>query len=267
VASGAWRRTPGFAQGLIRLFCCGVLALGSASGQVQGSPSRTRAEQEFGLMEPVRLAPPRLTTFAGYEASLSTSYFSAGVKFAPDSDLYHSGPVVLIAGGAGISPSGGFRLDSASAALNQQAKLLAGYRFVDAATSLTLMVGQAMEYRQQVWLSGHISPGAPRFGPAFLAELWSQPDKKTLVSAAFAYTGSDDFSWLRLHLGRRLYGYTYAGPELAVSTDGLYSQLRAGLRLTGLSVGTVAFDVSTGMAHDSAGRAGAYVTLSVYSSL
>jgi hypothetical protein len=187
------------------------------------------------------------------------------VKFAPSGDLHNSGPVVMIAGGVGILPVGGFRR-SASAALNQQAKLLAGYRFVDARTTLTVMLGQSMEFRQQIWLDGRISRGAFKFGPAVQAELWSKPDKETLVAAAFAYTGSDGFSWMRLHLGRRLYGYTYGGPELALSTDGVYSQLRLGMRLTGLSFGPVAFDLSMGAARDSKGDAGPYVTMSAYSS-
>ncbi|MGB3273194.1 MAG: cellulose biosynthesis protein BcsS [Xanthobacteraceae bacterium] len=90
------------------------------------------------------------------------------------------------------------------------------------------------------------------------ADLWWQPLKHWMVMASLSASTASNSYGVRLATGWRLMERFWAGPEIEVSGDGLYRQVRFGVHITALRFWFGEWTLNAGYVRDSDHRDGLY---------
>ncbi|MBI4275416.1 MAG: cellulose biosynthesis protein BcsS [Rhizobiales bacterium] len=142
-------------------------------------------------------------------------------------------------------------------------QLLAGWRFVRDALTLTAFVGLGIENHGQ-------SPNDPGtklrggdLGVIGTLELWYQPVSDFMIAADASVTSVGPRLNARLAFGGRVFERIYVGPEIQRYQTDDYSQLRFGAHFTGLNALGAEWSAAVGIAHDSDHSRGAYGRIGV----
>lgn len=214
--------------------------------------------------EDERLSPSRVL-FSTTDVSLVSLFSSTGFKYALWGRLDASGPMLMGSAGAGLSPERDLGLVRHYGATTlTQGRLMLGWQAVWGRTLVAAYAGISHDEQLRTLPAGTVQTVA--WGPALQLDIWSRPTENLVVNLAASYSGTDGYSWGRFHVGARVYGGLHVGPELSGTTDGHYRQTRFGLRLTGVTIGPLAFELSAGGFRDSNGHSGPYGTLTLYGS-
>jgi len=222
------------------------------------------ASAQLAPVAPLVPDPERWLVFSTADIWHQGGFAYGGVLWAP-SGLDRTGPVLKLMFGGGLYQYNSGALGNLTVTGRElSAVVLPGWRFVRDNVTVTLFVG----YDRQ---AHRLTPDDPSAGlrggydgvrTAF--ELWYQPTPWAMVAADAAFSTIGPGYNARLATGVRVFDAFYIGPEVqAFGADSNYRQIRAGLHVTGLRMGSIEWSAGAGWAEDSDDHSGAYGKLGV----
>lgn len=190
---------------------------------------------------PARADDARAVIFAGVEAGPSP-YLHAGFKHALNGPLDQPGFLAMAIAGAGDRrPEGRHALATA----------MVGYQWTLPRWHVALFAGPEMQ-----------RDGRTRLGGRIQGEVWARPLDDTLLTLTAIAGSARPGAWARVSGGYRLWDDVHAGPEASYKHEGDQRETRAGLHVTGLRLGGVTWQISSGRAFGGSGKDGFYFALS-----
>jgi hypothetical protein len=140
-------------------------------------------------------------------------------------------------------------------------QMLPGWRFKHERFEVTVFLGPELQRnRLRPNDPGNAQRGS-KLGARFAIELWDQPTASTMLAANASVSSINTDYCARLAYGWRLFNRFYAGPETQIYGAVGYRQLRFGVHVTGLKVGTGQWSLAGGWAFVSDERSGPYLRL------
>ena len=198
---------------------------------------------------------------ASATASTTGSYF-AGVTVtgAAAGKLSESGPRVRV---EGIGGQYRYRAAAGNTVIGDQVDgaALAGYEWVSKDSAVAGYLG--VNVRNTTLSSAGVdmrSDGAT-VGFKGVLEAYVKPTSRTVLQAYGSYSTAYNAYYGRVRGGVSVFDLGYAGPEVAVMGDDLFTQFRVGAHFSGIQLGPLQFGISGGYQRDQTGKEGAYASL------
>lgn len=207
----------------------------------------------------------RVLFFSGVDMSSVSGFAWGGADASLLGPRSASGPVARLVGGGGSYEYANAEVAGGRVrgeAMTGQALL--GWRRFAGTVSATALAGVEAEHHT---LYPH-DPGNPQggtnWGARFAGEIWWEPHDRAVLDAHAAYGTAFDSYSARLALGWRATQNIILGPEIATLGNRTSGQLRAGIWVSGLTLGAANFRISAGALRDDDGENGAYGSLGAH---
>lgn len=135
---------------------------------------------------------------------------------------------------------------------------LAGWAWVNRRTNIALYAGPEVrsDSLNKYDPSNAASPNSAGLQTSF--DVYSNPTRYTMVFGQLSYSTVRQAYYSHLKLGLAVAQGVYVGPEALFLGDDVYRQWRAGVHLTGVSLGSLQFGVSGGYLKDQTRGSGGY---------
>ena len=205
---------------------------------------------------------PSYLLFSGTDFWRYGAFLYGGLIWSP-AGLDNSGFTfkMLLDGGRYDYTAGGFEQTIGGTKFSVTA--LPGWRFVRGNLNVTVLGGPVVQdYR--------LTPDDPGSrlrgfytGAAFAADIWYQPNAKTMAALSGAIASIGPTGYLRAAVGARLFPAAFVGPEMQQIWCGDYQQFQFGAHVTGLRIDALDWSAGAGLAITSDRRWGPYLHLGV----
>ena len=237
-------------------FCAGVLVVASLAVP----PVQAGDEDLF-----IRPEDQRNVLFAGVDVGRSV-FVSGGSKQTLVGSLDRPGFLVLESAGFGLTREvyrGAVELPALR--LTTQSSVVTGYQWLVPGLYVAALVGPELEH-EQLTVGGEIYRlSQPRLGARGQVEIWSNPTSSTLLTGTVVASSTRGSVWARGSAGYALWRGLFVGPEVTTYATDTYREVKAGLHVTGFSLGIVQGRVSAGWMMTDDGHAGSpYVGISAW---
>lgn len=221
-------------------------------GTVSVAAASPRDEDLF-----IRPEDQHTVLFGSLDAGRSV-FANAGVKQTPTGSLDRSGIVLMESSGYGLTHER-LRTDTFTRPverLTYQTSTLAGYQWALDGLYLAAFAGPELRWEQLAYAGRVTRLSRPRLGGHLQLDLWSNPTRDTLLTGTVVAGSTNTSVWSRVSAGYRVYRNAFVGPEITVYATPTYTEWRAGLHVTTLTLGIVEFRLSGGWLGDDAHRHG-----------
>jgi len=160
---------------------------------------------------------------------------------------------------------GGYRYDATNSGVTRRIDAtqmsggaLVGYNWATPNWSVAFFAGaQAVDTHLSPFDASNATHGT-HVGAKFVGEFYGNPTDKTMFSGYASYGTANNDYYSRFKAGYALTRQIFVGPEFLALGDRFYTEYRAGLHLTGATVGPLALGVSGGFTSNKVTGAGGY---------
>jgi hypothetical protein len=160
---------------------------------------------------------------------------------------------------------GGYRYDATSAGVTRHVNAsqvsggaLVGYGWVSPNWTFALFGGaQAVDTYLSPFDPNNATHGT-HVGAKFVGEFYGNPNERTMFSGYASYGTANNDYYSRFKAGWAIARQVFLGPEFLALGDRFYTEYRAGLHLTGVSLGGLTLGVSGGFTSNRVTGSGAY---------
>jgi len=143
-------------------------------------------------------------------------------------------------------------------ATQEDAGVLGGYGWLSRNWSLALYAGMEVSNTTLNWNDPGNTTKGLHIGAKLAAEFYGNPTKNTMLGGYASFSTSADEYYTRFKAGYRIAGSIFAGPEFIALGNQFYSEYRAGIHLTGVTLGNLSLGVSGGASSNRVTGSGGY---------
>jgi hypothetical protein len=203
---------------------------------------------------------PSIVLDASGSIASKSDFGAVAVTGALDGNLRQSGFL-----GRGEVVGGGYRYDATSAGVTRRINAtqisgaaLAGYGWVSPNWTFSLFGGaQAVDTYLSPFDPNNATHGT-HVGAKFVGEFYGNPTERTMFSGYASYGTANSDYYSRFKAGWAIMPQVFIGPEFLALGDRFYTEYRAGLHLTGVSLGQITLGVSGGFSSNRVSGSGGY---------
>jgi hypothetical protein len=237
---------------------CGALALGfgllaaGGAGAVDWYTGDKTSEPDY--------APSIVIDASGSFTSKQSAFGAVAVTGALDGNLRQSGFL-----GRAEFVGGGYRYEATTAGVTRRIDAtqtaggaLVGYNWVSPNWTFALFAGaQAVDTHLSPFDANNATHGT-HVGAKFVGEFYGNPTDRTMFSGYASYGTANNDYYSRFKAGYALVRQVFIGPEFLALGDLFYTEYRAGLHLTGVTLGPLTLGASGGFTSNRVTGSGGY---------
>jgi len=235
--------------GLVTLGLC--LTLAGGAGAVDWYTGDKTSEPDY--------SPSIVIDSSGSFANKS-AFGAVAVTGAADGTLRQNGFL-----GRAEFVGGGYRYDATNAGFTQSVNAtqvagaaLVGYNWVAPRWTVALFGGAQVVNTMLNPFDANNATHGTHVGAKFVAEFYGNPTDNTMFSGYGSYGTANSDYYSRFKAGYAIARQVFIGPEFLALGDRFYSEYRAGLHVTGLSLGQLALGLSGGFTSNRVTGSGGY---------
>lgn len=203
---------------------------------------------------------PSIVIDASGSFASKSDFGAVAVTGALDGNLRQNGFL-----GRGEFVGGAYHYDATNAGFTQRINAtqvsggaLAGYNWVFPNWTFALFAGAQVVQTTLTPFDPNNATHGTRVGAKFVAEFYGNPTERTMFSGYASYGTANNDYYTRFKAGYAIARQVFIGPEFLALGDQFYSEYRAGLHLTGVSLGQLALGISGGFASNRVIGSGGY---------
>ena len=221
---------------------------------------KARGEDWYTGAEPRRPDPSWIVTVdaSANVTSNQSSFASTTLTVTPRAD--ESGVRLRVEGVVG-EYSYRASSDRTVRGYQQEGSLLAGYELVWKDAALAGYVGLHVRNNDLSFVDPNNSVVGTEVGGKAAVSFYATPTDNTFVSAYGSYSTNFNAYYTRVRAGVMVADGVYVGPEALLLGDNFFQQWRAGIHLTGLTLGPVSVSTAVGYVRDRVQKGGYYSTV------
>ena len=143
-------------------------------------------------------------------------------------------------------------------ARQENAGVLGGYAWVAYDWNFALYGGVEVINTALSYADPNNTTNGLRIGAKIAGEFYGNPTRNTMLSGYGSYSNNNNEYYSRVKAGYRLWGNVFLGPEFIALGNQFYSEYRAGLHLTGITIGSLTLGLSGGATSNVVTGSGGY---------
>jgi len=203
---------------------------------------------------------PSIVLDASGSLASRSDFGAVAVTGAVDGDLGKSGFVAR-----GEVVGGVYNYNATNAGVTQRINAtqisggaLVGYGWVSPNWTFMALGGAQVVSTQTTPVDPNNATRGTHIGAKFAAEFYGNPTANSMFSGYASYGTANNDYYSRFKAGYAVANRVFVGPEFLALGDRFYTEYRAGLHVTGVSLGQLALGVSGGFSSNSVAGQGVY---------